>query len=561
VTFLPIVARELRVASRRPVTYWVRSLSALSLVLVGVAVFLSMKEDAPKLLSTTLFASLTAAAGIFCLFSGVRSTADCISEEKREGTLGLLFLTDLKGYDVVLGKLAGTSLNSLYGLMAVMPLLAIPFLLGGVTPGEFARMGGVVVNTLFLSLAIGLCVSAFTKSSRTAVGATFFVIVLFAALFPAAGAILAHSMKEPFLLTVLLMPSAGFAFKTALASSYKVTPELFWWSMGVMHALAWLFLAISASVAPRSWQDKPPGAERLRWRQRWQMWSYGDLAQRLAFRRELLHSNAFYWLSARARFKPALVWATLGLLGCGWLWGLAKFRHDWLDTGFYICTALVLNILIKLWFASESGRQFVEERKQGSLELVLSTSLTVPEILRGQRLALQRQFLGPLIFILGVWVLLMFATTDSLRTEVPDVGFWILLWLGGMVVLLADLAALYWVGMWQALVAKRPNHAASATVMRILVLPWLAFIAVCILMPFARDFPFDNPGSFLFGVWFVFSLAVDIGFGVRARNKLLSQFRLVAAQRYNPRASILKRLFVKGEVIARAPLQPARIDT
>ena len=51
-----------------------------------------------------LFTVLNAIAFIFCLLAGVFLTADCLSEEKREGTLGLLFLTSLKGYDVVLGK-------------------------------------------------------------------------------------------------------------------------------------------------------------------------------------------------------------------------------------------------------------------------------------------------------------------------------------------------------------------------------------------------------------------------------------------------------------------------
>src|SRR5256885_8919754 len=42
---------------------------------------------------------------------------------------------------------------------------------------------------------------------------------------------------------------------------------------------------------------------------------------------------------------------------------------------------------LKGWFASEVGRQLAEERKRGALELLLSTPLTVKEILRGQRLA------------------------------------------------------------------------------------------------------------------------------------------------------------------------------
>ncbi|HQU46125.1 MAG TPA: hypothetical protein PK867_25150, partial [Pirellulales bacterium] len=41
-------------------------------------------------------------------------TADCISSERREGTLGLLFLTDLRGHDVVLGKLVVAGLGAFY---------------------------------------------------------------------------------------------------------------------------------------------------------------------------------------------------------------------------------------------------------------------------------------------------------------------------------------------------------------------------------------------------------------------------------------------------------------
>jgi ABC-type transport system involved in multi-copper enzyme maturation permease subunit len=108
---------------------------------------------------------LTGSAALYCLFSGVWSTADCLSEEKREGTLGLLFLTDLKGYDVVFGKLVATSLNGFYALLAVVPILALPLLLGGITGGEFARMALVVVNTLFFSLALGICVSAVCRST------------------------------------------------------------------------------------------------------------------------------------------------------------------------------------------------------------------------------------------------------------------------------------------------------------------------------------------------------------------------------------------------------------
>ena len=98
-TFLPIVARELRVAARRRGTYWVRSAAALVLIVVGTWYFLLPSGQPAHEMAMALFCMLTGSAALYCLFSGLRFTADCLSEEKREGTLGLLFLTDLKGYD------------------------------------------------------------------------------------------------------------------------------------------------------------------------------------------------------------------------------------------------------------------------------------------------------------------------------------------------------------------------------------------------------------------------------------------------------------------------------
>ncbi len=158
--FLPIVDRELREGSRRPVTYWRRVGVAFLALLIGGAAYVENYFEPQAKLGTLLFWGLSGMSMIFCLFAGRGLTADCLSREKREGTLGLLFLTDLKGYDVVLGKLVATSLSGFYALLAVFPVLAIPLLAGGMTNGEFWRMVLVLLNTFFYSLDIGVLASA-----------------------------------------------------------------------------------------------------------------------------------------------------------------------------------------------------------------------------------------------------------------------------------------------------------------------------------------------------------------------------------------------------------------
>src|SRR6185369_5833518 len=63
-------------------------------------------------------------------------TADCISRERREGTLGLLFLTPLTAQGVVLAKALAHGARALTLCLAVLPVLMIPLLIGGVSCQE-----------------------------------------------------------------------------------------------------------------------------------------------------------------------------------------------------------------------------------------------------------------------------------------------------------------------------------------------------------------------------------------------------------------------------------------
>src|SRR5262245_39202000 len=138
---LPIAERELRVAARSSRTYWSRALAALVLIIITLVIFDGyQKFGSSRVGGQQVFAALAYLALAYSLFAGAALTADCLSSEKREETLGFLFLTDLKGYDVVLGKLLATSLRSIYGLLATFPIMSIPLLLGGVQASEFWRV-------------------------------------------------------------------------------------------------------------------------------------------------------------------------------------------------------------------------------------------------------------------------------------------------------------------------------------------------------------------------------------------------------------------------------------
>ena len=563
-TFLPIVARELREAARRTGTYWARLQMALAAMLCG-AVLLVVYLDAPeRLLGRQMFYFIGGLSLIYCLIAGRVFTADCLSSEKREGTLGLLFLTDLKGHDVVLGKLAATSLRALYGLLAVIPIMAVPLLLGGITSGEFWRVAMTLANTFLFSLAIGIFASAISRDGRRAMAGNFAILLFFVLVLPVCAFVIGYflQLKTPGPVIGFFFSSPIFTGAVALDVNYKAAKEYFWWSLGVIQVLAWLMLLLAGWILPRTWQDKPTPnvrSQKMGWREFWRRWSYGSIQKSGPFRKRLLDENAFYWLAGRARLKPAHVWTFLGLAGCWWLWGHISYGAYWIDEPINIALALMVNTTLKCWIALEAAHRIAEDQKSGALELVLTTPMTTSEIVRGQLLALRRQFLLPALVVIGIEVIFMgFASGHSTRGK----GEVLATFVAGSFMLAADMLALSWVGMARALAAKSLNRAILQSIFMILVLPWMAFGLVSILANLWSTLWSETgwtPGwNFYLGWWFGLGLFTDILFGLLARRQLKRRFRQLAMRRYVHEPSRLATWWSNRKTIpAQAKVAPA----
>lgn len=532
-TFLPIVERELIEASRRRGTYWIRLAVAGVGVLIGGWIILVMQHQPPAQLGQMLFIWLSVAVYLYCLFVGIFRTADCLSEEKREGTLGLLFLTDLKGYDIVLGKLAASSLNAFYGVLAVFPVMAIPLLMGGVTITEFWRVVLVAMNTLFFSLAVGMFCSAISRDERRSM-----VVALLAILFFTLGLwILAFVLEEvlhkrgtgEYVFVASPVCAAVYAFddvynsKTAMFSFNAFYP-----SVVFTHVLSWGLLIAASLIVPRTWRDKALTTGQMKRREKMNRFQLGSAERRRAFRARLLEVNPFYWLLARHRTKPFAVWAFLGLTAFVWAMGLLISPRDWLHDAAYICTAVIVHTVLKFWMVTEACRRFSSDRQSGALELLLSTPITVKELVRGQILALERQFAGPLFVVL----MMDFVFVLAGRHDSDLIGVWIV----GMVVFVADIVALAWVGMWRGLNSRRPNRAAAAAMVRVLVLPWMIFLLLVTMAAVTDAFGrrmTNWDGKSAVYLWLVISLVVNAYFAIPARRRLLKQFRAVATTRFD----------------------------
>lgn len=550
-TILPVAERELRVAARRLSTYWVRCVVPLALLFLATWVFLTTGRQAQREVGMTIFYLLTGGLTLYSLTAGLRSTADCLSEEKRDGTLGLLFLTDLRGYDVVAGKLLANSLTMFYGVLAVLPILAIPLLMGGVAGAEFGRLALVLVNTLFFSLSAGMLGSALCKNSRAAIGASLGIILLMTAGGPALGMLewkLRHWQGSPNF--AFFAPSPIFNYVTGIDGQFtRAIGKFFCWSLGSVHLCAWVFLLLASRIVRHQWQDKPAtirGQQWLGWRQGV---LEGGAAIRDEFRRRCLDQNAFYWLATQPPSRAWWNWVPLILAGGGWIWGYSKLRDDWLNPGVYGVTAFLLAVVYKAMIGSEASRRLLEDRKIGSLELLLSTPLSVRDILRGQQLSIGRLFAMPVTVMLVVDLMMFVAGLSHSELGSEGKTYWLLAGIGGLIMFATDTIALYWLGMWRGLSSKNPRKAFGGAIAPILTLPW---IATALTMTFVGLMPNELRRAIYFDslplwLWFGYSLAADLLVSIYARQQLLTQFRLLAAQRYQPRPSWWQRLMGRGE--------------
>lgn len=468
--FLPIAERELRIRARRPGIYTLRFVAA-NLAIALATVLMSLGSLSPGKAGAGAFITLTTLTFLYCLYEGLRNTADCLSEEKRAGTLGFLFLTDLKGYDVVIGKLLATSLSSFYALLAILPAIGLPLLSGGVTAGEFWRAVLVLMVTLFFSLSAGMFVSSASRSERRAWTASL-AIILCLTVVPL---LVRWIPFMPFRLFGWISPSV--AFSNIFEARYKA-PD-FWGAVAGVHALSWIFLAAASIILPRAWQERPAiSAKRI------------FMPMNAAKRLLLLETNPVLWLASRDERIKVYLWGLVALFGASFLvvWGIAGFAGPVLIA--FCVFIFAIHFLIAVRVAFHVCHAFGDAKDQGLLELLLSTPLTSDEILDGFRAALKRLFGGPVILLLwleGAIVGLHFFFSGS-----GDLGFsgLMLLVVGALAyVFVMDLHAVATYGMWVSLTAKKPSQAFNKTALMVMVLPTaIGFVCCNVAYPIAAIF-------------------------------------------------------------------------
>jgi ABC-type transport system involved in multi-copper enzyme maturation permease subunit len=482
-TFLPIVERELRVASRKRFTYWTRITTALLTLMIFAAVqmiAMTAGQFMPIQAGQIQFSILKWMGFVFACGIGVFLTSDSLSEEKREGTLGLLFLTDLRGYDVVLGKLMSQFLRAFYGLLAAFPIMGLSLLTGGLTVAEFWRGILVICNTVWLSLSIGLFVSVLSRDSTKAMNGAVLMTIFVLGGLPLLDLCIAR--WDP----ALFQPWASLGSPVWLFTQSGAWRSPYYWpSLGIQHLLAWVLLGLTCLRAPRTWQEKSAsGSAGSTISQRWR---FGSPKVRLALRRKLLERDPVRWLSVRDRWLPRLLLgATLVVVT---IFGLGlTHRVDSLPLVLFSSFQAIFTYALILWVASHACRFFVDAMRNGALELLLVTPLNPSQIVRGQWLGLCRTFALPVVLVVlmqlasGIANYLQMSQSmraasargGSFSVSIDPAVMGLVGTLTGSAELVGGLAAMAWFGMWMGLTNRKHSIAILKTICFVGILPSMA---------------------------------------------------------------------------------------
>src|SRR5207244_575677 len=113
------------------------------------------------------------------LFFAALSSASTITLEKDRRTFVLLLLTDLRNYEIVLGKLLGSLLQIALFLLGTLPLYCLNLLLGGVSGQQIIQAVLVLAGTALAAGSLGGLIALWRDKTFQSLALTVLYLVLY----------------------------------------------------------------------------------------------------------------------------------------------------------------------------------------------------------------------------------------------------------------------------------------------------------------------------------------------------------------------------------------------
>lgn len=375
----PLIIRELRAEARRANTYWLRALAAGLMTALFVWSSWNYANAGPAL-GYRLFDDLSKGVlfSILIIISAI--TADSISREKREGTLGLLFLTPLTPRDVVIGKSLVHVLRAVGIFVAILPIVILPFLLGGINGQVLIAYGASVPAAMAIAIASGIVASVRSREWIESIVWAELLCAIFVAIY--------------WIIEITWARMAAFPFGRWSPVAWIAV------AIGIELVFAGAALMLSLWFAgwklERVWQDE--GTQNESW------WVK-------IFSTSYFWRAAFHWDTKKARDRNPIAW----LQEYNWASRLTKW--GWCILIFVAQGRLMLGWrqfmdyqmelyrLVAIGIAFSAAASFRRERQTGALELLLVTPISAGKLIFGRLQGVWVHFFPAMAILACVWTM------------------------------------------------------------------------------------------------------------------------------------------------------------
>lgn len=202
----PIIKRDVRVQSRSMKICWGVFVYELILALVFFLVMLIIQEE-NKYSTNNIYSTLVLLYPILgvtqlvvlALIVPVR-TASAISGEKERQTFDIMMTTSMTPFSIILGKVMTAIIQSMFFVVASMPVMALSFVIGGMSWSYLFWFFAVALLMSFFAASIGILCSSLCKRSVSAVimAYGFYLVFFIATVLPSLFAVYISSYMTNF---------------------------------------------------------------------------------------------------------------------------------------------------------------------------------------------------------------------------------------------------------------------------------------------------------------------------------------------------------------------------
>jgi ABC-type Na+ efflux pump permease subunit len=523
----PIFMRELVTVPRRAGHYSGRAALIGLLTILGITTWqatIGFARDATlgeaAAFGLLLFQIVAFVQLLLTIFFATVSAAGAISQEKDRRTFVLLLLTDMRDYEIVVGKMLGALLPITIQLLVTAPVLAMLLLLGGIDPEQVLQAVLVLAASAVAAGSLGALIALWRERTFQALALSVLFLVLYICVTQALGVIgpilaidvdwfRVQGWLDPFVTmqTVLGPPAGGWG---GLAPAYGFVIVMLGWCALLNGIGIWKLRKWNPSGEPIMQREGPQDLmdtdESIEMEKRAKAHAAPGQA------RKVWH-NPVLWREIRTLAygrRPVLVKFAFGLVFALILYfAVSELNRPGGRTAFVAAYGLVPAAVLSLLLVSaQAATSITSERDGGALDVLLVTDISPREFVFGKILGVfyncKEYIIPPLLLAVfyGIRGALAHSPAEAGAGAMLEANFGPLVAvLGALVVLFAFVTVL---GIHVSLRIPSSRHAIANTLGTVFFLSVGTLISIYLIV--------INGGSFA-NQWVSFIAFLVVGIG------------------------------------------------